>query len=282
MISTWTRKGNCFRRGIGNLEVVVATALSAFVVVGAMNAMGAAQVNTLRLRNQVTALRLVEELFTEIDQLQYEDLTGSTIGLDTGESGTTRANYDDIDDYNGLSESPPVKRNGSATENSAGFQRECVVRFVDPRSPTTVSATDTFVKQVIVRIKYREKLIYEASEYFSKPWCQTKTTEKYPRIVAGLPTINRRPNAVISLDKAIGRGSLTVAFSAAQSSDPDGDAMTYSWAADSGETFTGVSATYTVTNSTSLPIKRKATLTVTDSKGATDSTSIDITVLPNG
>ncbi|MET0418671.1 MAG: PQQ-dependent sugar dehydrogenase, partial [Actinoplanes sp.] len=81
---------------------------------------------------------------------------------------------------------------------------------------------------------------------------------------------NRAPIPVASATPTSGQAPLTVAFSSAGSSDPDGDALTYSWNFGDGTTSTAANPTKTYsTNGT-----YSATLTVRDPQGATGSASV--------
>ncbi|MGN9890567.1 PQQ-dependent sugar dehydrogenase [Micromonospora sp. L31] len=85
---------------------------------------------------------------------------------------------------------------------------------------------------------------------------------------------NRAPTAKATADKTSGAAPLTVAFSSAGSSDPEGGALTYAWNFGDGTTSTAAnpSKTYT-TNGTYT-----ATLTVKDPQNATGSASVVISV----
>ncbi|MEV6637476.1 PQQ-dependent sugar dehydrogenase [Actinoplanes sp. NPDC051470] len=85
---------------------------------------------------------------------------------------------------------------------------------------------------------------------------------------------NRAPVAKASSDKTSGPAPLTVAFSSAGSSDPEGGALTYRWAFGDGTTSTAANPakTYTATG-TFTP-----TLTVTDPTGLTATASLVVTV----
>ncbi|GIJ49296.1 glycosyl hydrolase [Virgisporangium aliadipatigenens] len=85
---------------------------------------------------------------------------------------------------------------------------------------------------------------------------------------------NRAPTAVAAADRTSGRAPLTVAFSSAGSSDPEGGALTYSWAFGDGTTSTAANPTKTYT----ADGKYTATLTVRDPQGATGTASVIITV----
>ncbi|MBG6134122.1 glucose/arabinose dehydrogenase [Longispora fulva] len=87
-------------------------------------------------------------------------------------------------------------------------------------------------------------------------------------------TANRAPIAVASADKTSGTGPLAVTFSSAGSSDPEGGALTYSWAFGDGGTSTAASPAHTYTANGQYT----ATLTVRDPVGNTGTASVIITV----
>ncbi|MET8051608.1 PQQ-dependent sugar dehydrogenase [Streptosporangium sp. NPDC005286] len=87
-------------------------------------------------------------------------------------------------------------------------------------------------------------------------------------------TGGRAPIAKASADRVSGKAPLTVAFSSAGSSDPDGDALTYSWAFGDGGTSTAANPTHTYTTDGT----RTATLTVRDSTGLTATANVEINV----
>ena len=84
---------------------------------------------------------------------------------------------------------------------------------------------------------------------------------------------NRAPVARASADRTSGQTPLTVAFSSAGSSDPDGDALTYSWAFGDGTTSTAANPTKTYSTNGAYT----ATLTVRDPHDATGTSSVQIT-----
>lgn len=85
---------------------------------------------------------------------------------------------------------------------------------------------------------------------------------------------NRNPVAKASADRTSGPAPLTVAFSSAGSSDPEGSPLTYSWAFGDGATSTAANPSHTYTaNATFTP-----TLTVRDSAGLTGTASLVVTV----
>ncbi|MFF0109692.1 PQQ-dependent sugar dehydrogenase [Streptomyces hirsutus] len=87
-------------------------------------------------------------------------------------------------------------------------------------------------------------------------------------------TGGRAPIAQAKANVTSGKAPLTVSFSSAGSSDPDGDALGYSWAFGDGATSTAANTSHTY----SANGQYTATLKVTDTTGKTATASVQITV----
>ncbi|TDC32970.1 carbohydrate-binding protein, partial [Micromonospora sp. KC213] len=85
---------------------------------------------------------------------------------------------------------------------------------------------------------------------------------------------NRAPTAVANADRTAGQAPLTVNFSSAGSSDPEGGALTYAWNFGDGTSSTAANPTKTYNTNGSYT----ATLTVRDPEGATGTANVRITV----
>ncbi|MFI6989544.1 carbohydrate-binding protein [Nonomuraea wenchangensis] len=85
---------------------------------------------------------------------------------------------------------------------------------------------------------------------------------------------NRNPIARASADKTSGPAPLTVSFSSAGSSDPEGGALTYSWSFGDGTTSTAANPSKTYTANGAYT----ATLTVRDPQGLTGTASVIVNV----
>jgi MSHA pilin protein MshD len=101
-------------------------------------------------KQQYQGQALAKQLMDEILQTQYVD--PGVLPVFGPEVGEVRANYDDVDDYNGLSESPPVNRDGTAIPGFTGWKRAVQVFWADPTSPSTTTVTDTGLKRVVVTV----------------------------------------------------------------------------------------------------------------------------------
>jgi glucose/arabinose dehydrogenase len=85
---------------------------------------------------------------------------------------------------------------------------------------------------------------------------------------------NGVPNAVAAASPTFGTPPLAVNFDGSGSTDPDGDALGYSWNFGDGASGTGVTAAHTYSSAGQYV----ATLTVSDGNGGQDSSTVNITV----
>jgi DNA/RNA endonuclease G (NUC1) len=120
------------------------------------------------------------------------------------------------------------------------------------------------------------------------PWQTFTTTVDAIEARTGLDLLDALPNnielLVESNDRApvaatdgpyVGIEGSTVTLSAAGSSDPDGDALTYEWSFGDGAEGTGASATHTYADNGTYQVR----VIVTDPYGAADSASTTVTVM---
>ncbi|WP_436535599.1 PQQ-dependent sugar dehydrogenase [Actinoplanes sp. HUAS TT8] len=85
---------------------------------------------------------------------------------------------------------------------------------------------------------------------------------------------NKAPTAVATADKTSGQAPLTVNFSSAGSSDPEGGALTYAWNFGDGGTSTSANPAHTYAGNGTYNV----TLTVTDPQGATGTGGVQVGV----
>lgn len=141
-----------FRRAFTLLEATLSIVIVAVMLCAAMSLISAYGRTRSSRQDLGRAMLLAQQLMSEIVQCSYADpTTGSTTF--GPESGETRANYNDVDDYNGLNESPPATRSGTLIPGYAGWSRSVQVSYVDPATPTTVVSTDKGVKRIVVTVK---------------------------------------------------------------------------------------------------------------------------------
>lgn len=141
------------RTGMTLVEATVAMVVVSVLMVAALNTLGAsARAGTVQVRHG-RAYTLAQGLMNEVLGTRYADPQGgSGLGRDAGEAADVRAAYDDVDDYNGWSASPPEDKSGAALEGATGWTRQVAVAYVDPNNPATVVGADQGLKRITVTV----------------------------------------------------------------------------------------------------------------------------------
>jgi len=115
------------RRAIGYLEAVMAAAVLGIALAAGLTAYGAFAQGVAADREVTIATELAAQLAAEIRTRAFEDPVAPIFGPETGENDGTRLQFDDVDDYDGWSASPPKLRDGTAMTEFAGFAQQVSV-----------------------------------------------------------------------------------------------------------------------------------------------------------
>ena len=163
------RGGGCTARaaaGFSLVEAVICTLVVAVMLIAALNTLGASRSTQLRLVMQARAIHLADQLLSEVRQQAYLD--PQTPGNALGPDGESRGDFDDADDYHGWSSDPPQARDGS-TLDAAGYVRQVIVEWVDPKTLTPADA-DTGLKRVVVTVSFGERELARLQTLRSAGW----------------------------------------------------------------------------------------------------------------
>jgi MSHA pilin protein MshD len=118
--------------GFSIVEVTVSIVLTGIMLTVALQTVSQSNLTQHRTLERARAGELARMLANEILQHSYvEPVAAATFGA---ESGETRATYDDVDDYNGLSESPPRYRDGTTVNGPRAntWRRTVSVTWANP------------------------------------------------------------------------------------------------------------------------------------------------------
>lgn len=120
--------------GLGLVEVIFATLIVGLMLVASLETVGAVFRTQQLNADRLTGPNLAMELMTEILAKPYEDpeVDRTDIGNTEDESATTRADFDDVDDYHNWDELSVVNADGSSNTAFADWRRQVIVQWVDP------------------------------------------------------------------------------------------------------------------------------------------------------
>ena len=143
------------RRGFSMAEVVISIAIVGIMLVAALNTTGAAKSTQQQTSERGRAMLLAEDLMSEILAQDYDDAEdgAGSFGLESGEAGAgSRALWEDVDDYNGWSASPPEKKDGTPLSDFSAWGRSVVVQWVTSGNLTQAVDSDTGIKCIVVTV----------------------------------------------------------------------------------------------------------------------------------
>lgn len=141
------------------VEVVISTLLVGMLTIVSLDAVGSAITATRVASEQLDANTLAASLMAEILSLPYEDTDDTApvvFGIESDEVGspTSRAGFDDIDDYRNWS-SQPETRGGNPISGTDGWLRKADVVKLNWQSPSTQlgdGQSDQGIRQVTVTV----------------------------------------------------------------------------------------------------------------------------------
>lgn len=150
------RAGRRPARGLSMVEVVISTVIVAVMLVAALNTVGASRLGAERNADRSRGALLAELLMAEIMLQAYEDsaVPPGSFGKTASEAVTSnRSLFDDVDDYDNWSASPPQDKDGSVLPDLDDWRREVEVRWVNPSNLTLLSVSDTRIKEITVVVE---------------------------------------------------------------------------------------------------------------------------------
>jgi type II secretory pathway pseudopilin PulG len=144
-------------RAFSMVEAVVSLLVVSTMLVAALSTVSASRIGQYKTSLASRGQLLAENLLAEIIAQRYKDPDGQPVfGPESGESTTTRINFDDVDDYHGWSSSPPTYKDGSQIPGFSGWRQNVAVEWVNATEPTQVWPSETGAKRITVTVFYND------------------------------------------------------------------------------------------------------------------------------
>jgi prepilin-type N-terminal cleavage/methylation domain-containing protein len=152
------------RRAFSLIEVLVATAIMGGLLVAAMQTVG----NSVRAERSTAdschGLWLAQQLMAEVRAAKYgEPDETPAFGPEALETGGTRGAFDDVDDYDQWSASPPEDSDGTEIPDRVGWQRKVTVDYVNANDLSAVVGVDQGVKRITVVVQRKGNTVAEVT-----------------------------------------------------------------------------------------------------------------------
>jgi MSHA pilin protein MshD len=151
------RRGTAAARAFTMVEVVVSVVIVGLLLAASLRAVGLSAIMQYRITEHTRASAMARGLLAEIVQQAYVDPQGSAVF--GPESGEARDTFDDVDDYDGYVDSPPLTREGTKLPVPRGgvWRRSVEVKWVDPLTLTVASPqAEAGVKMITVTVKHNQ------------------------------------------------------------------------------------------------------------------------------
>ena len=135
-----------------NLAVIIVGVMAAVLV--SLYSVSSKAFVEIRVKNKANSLAIAA--MEDIKCRKWDETepagTKSAIGRDPGETAGDKTTFDDIDDFNGYSESPPRYQDGTPMPGLDGFSMTVdTVCYVD--TALNFSATGTTLKEIVLTVK---------------------------------------------------------------------------------------------------------------------------------
>ncbi|HET6249155.1 MAG TPA: hypothetical protein VFE47_15785 [Tepidisphaeraceae bacterium] len=146
------------------IEACVSVVLVGVLLAAAMSVAAQSARTRYAQKDMTRGMSLARQLLAEIVQDSYEQ-PGATTSILGPEAGETRQTFNDVDDFNGWSESPPADVTGTPIPGFTGWSRAVKVEWVTPLpggNTFTTSAVETGLKRITVTVTAPSGLISTA------------------------------------------------------------------------------------------------------------------------
>ncbi len=176
MNSEIVRIPNALRRtsGFTLVEAVISIVLVGVLLVAAINTLGATAVSQRNIEHQALGYTLAQDLMAEILSQAYEEpVDNVAFGREAGESGGSRVDWDDIDDYGGWSATPPETKDEEPLDGYDHWTRSVEVAWVKPTSLNELGG-NTGVKRITVTTSFNNIPAAELVAIRTQAWPKAK------------------------------------------------------------------------------------------------------------
>ena len=136
------------------VETLISIVLVGGLLVAVLNTTGAALLGQQNMADRGVGFLLAQELMSEILGQAYEEPEEViAFGAEAGETGGSRADFDDVDDYHGWEASPPQQKDGTVIPDRTGWRRLVTVEHTDPALLTKLDVSDRGTKRITVTVE---------------------------------------------------------------------------------------------------------------------------------
>jgi prepilin-type N-terminal cleavage/methylation domain-containing protein len=153
MIKSTTTRRTAARAGMTLIETTIAMVIVSGLMVAAVGTLSASARARAVQSSYGRAYVLAQSLLEECSSARYAEPNNTAhFGRETGEDPNCRAAWNDVDDYDGWSASPPQDKSGNALTGLTGWRQQVAVALADPNNPSATAGSDLGLKRITVTI----------------------------------------------------------------------------------------------------------------------------------
>ncbi len=137
------------------VETVICIVITSLMLAAALSTVSAARVGMYKITERQRGELLAQELMSEILIQSYGEPDGDTaIGIDTAEVATDRGTFDDVDDYDNWTATPPEDRDGTVIPDTTGWTRKVEVNKSNAANLAVAVGAETGIKIITVTVSH--------------------------------------------------------------------------------------------------------------------------------
>jgi MSHA pilin protein MshD len=161
--------GSRARRAFTLVEAAVSCVIVAVMLTAALTTASAAKARQQKAVDRQRGLFLAQSMMSEILDKAYVDPGPLPLfGPEAAEIGKPRSVYNDVDDYNGLNDTPPQYASGTPITGYSRWSRVVKVEWVTSANLAVTSLTETNLKKITVTVKKNGATVVELYALRSK------------------------------------------------------------------------------------------------------------------
>lgn len=149
-------------RAFTYIEVLLSVAILGFVLIPLLSQFYTGFQGNIIAELVTQSIDLADDLAEEIKSRRFDEneapdepVDAGALGVDNGELATDRRTFDDVDDYNNWSHSPPQSVDGNDLNSFSEFRRQVSVEYVAMSGADWIpSAVPTYYKRITIIVTH--------------------------------------------------------------------------------------------------------------------------------
>lgn len=147
--------------GFTLIESIISILVVGVMFVASMSVLSQSRLSRFISADGLQGQLLADALMSEILQQSYQEpvVEFSSLGVDVSEDPEVRTMWNDVDDYEGWTASPPQDKYGTVMTGLSGWTRSVEVSYVNLSNLMTPVGADTGIKIITVLVLHNNRQV---------------------------------------------------------------------------------------------------------------------------